>query len=63
MKFALLETIRFDTMDELQKLGFANNSPKREEMRAKYPDKVLSFQSSSCVAKNEHLLNVFEEIE
>lgn len=51
MKFALLETIRFDTMDELQKLGFADNSPKREEMRAKYPDKVLSFQSSSCVAK------------
>ncbi len=62
MPFILLETVKFDTFEECHTLAFADNSKVRNEMRQKYAGKRLSFQSSTCVGKNEFLLNVFEEI-
>ena len=60
MSFVLLETVRFESLDELQKFGFAENSPVQREMREKYHGRKLRFQTSSLACENEHLLNVFE---
>lgn len=61
--FILLETVRFKDMDEQHRLAFGDSKPLIQEMREKYPNKRLSFQTTSSLCKNEHLLNVYEIIE
>lgn len=55
----LLETRHF-TFADLQAKAFGDNSQIRKEIRDKYPDKKIMFQSSSNFMKNEHILKVYE---
>lgn len=62
--FVLLETIYFDSLEEQHRLAFGDNKPVINEMRNKYPDKKLSFQTVMTAVdengKTNYLLNVFE---
>ena len=57
--FTLLETLHFTFVD-LQAMAFGDNSKIRQELKNKYSDKKITFQSSSNFMKNEHILNVYE---
>lgn len=55
----LLETRHF-TFADLHAKAFGDSSQIRKEIRDKYPDKKIMFQSSSNFIKNENVLNVYE---
>lgn len=60
MIFKLIDQVVYSSDADLNFFGFANGSIDRIIMKNKYQNKKLSFQSSSCFAKQEFLLNIFE---
>lgn len=60
MAVNLLETVDYKNLDELQSLALPENSEVQRQMREKYPDKRLSFQTVMHYNKGIYRLNVFE---
>ena len=54
MAIDYLEEIRFKDLNELQTLATPDNAKIKQELREKYPNRKLSFSTSSHYNKNEY---------
>ena len=62
MSIKLLESIQFESDEELTKKAFAPDTELKRELKEKYKGKNISFQTTSLYSKKEYFLNVFEKI-